>query len=129
MVQRPVLSGISDRHPTVCGLSAAIVRQGTEAERPGRCDADDDAKEPTVSEANTVAPAECLLQHAVDGYERCPGESCPYWSGGRCQIDQLLRADVDTNPKLAGFLLDLRAQLMGGSGWRPFRRVGMPPRR
>ena len=82
-----------------------------------------------MTEPNTIAPAECLLQHALDGHERCPGEGCPYWSNGGCQIEQLLRADINTNPELAGFLLDLRAQLMDGGQWRPFRRVGTPGRR
>jgi hypothetical protein len=70
---------------------------------------------------------ECSLQHAVGAHERCPGESCPYWSEDRCQVEELLRADVETNPELAAFLLDLRAHIMVGEAWRPFRRVAIPP--
>lgn len=64
----------------------------------------------------------CLLQTAVGRHERCPGEACPYWQDGGCPLEQM-RADIETNPELAGFLLDLRAQIMGGGVWRPFRRV------
>jgi hypothetical protein len=66
---------------------------------------------------------DCLLQQAVDGHERCPGDACPFWADGRCRLGDL-RADIATNPQLARFLLDLRARLMGGEDWRIFRRVG-----
>jgi hypothetical protein len=68
---------------------------------------------------------DCQLQGALDGYERCPGDACPFWTDGRCRVGEL-RADIATNPELARLLLDLRAQLMGGEGWRIFRRVDGP---
>ena len=64
----------------------------------------------------------CLLQHALDRHEHCPGDTCPFWVRGSCALDEL-RADIETNPELAGFLLDLRARMAGGEGWRPFRRL------
>jgi hypothetical protein len=66
---------------------------------------------------------DCLLQRALDGYEGCPGDACPFWADERCGVGGL-RADIATNPEFAALLLDLRAQLMGGEGWRIFRRVG-----
>jgi len=66
---------------------------------------------------------ECLLAHAVDSHERCPGGTCPFWKQGRCRLDHI-RADLDTSPELATFLLGLRARMMPGEGWRPLRRVG-----
>jgi hypothetical protein len=66
---------------------------------------------------------DCLLQRALDGYERCPGDVCPFWTEQRCRLGDL-RADIDTNPELARLFLDLRARLMGGDSWRMFRRVG-----
>jgi hypothetical protein len=74
---------------------------------------------------NTPHPQECLLQHAVGGHERCPGEECPFFERGECRLGEL-RVDIDTNPQLAGFLLDLRARLAGREGWQPFRRLGRP---
>ena len=68
---------------------------------------------------------ECLLQRGLDGYERCPGDACPFWADGRCRLGDL-RADIATNPELARLLLDLRAQLQGGTGWRIFRRGSGP---
>ena len=68
-------------------------------------------------------PSECLLQHALDGYERCPGADCPFFDDGGCQLQEL-KADIDTNPQLTRFLLDLRARLGGPEGWQPFRRLG-----
>ena len=40
-----------------------------------------------------------------------------------------LKADLDTNPQLARFLLDLRAGLSSQEGWQPFRRMGRPVQR
>jgi hypothetical protein len=69
----------------------------------------------------TDAP-DCVLHQALDGYERCPGDACPFWSDERCRLGDL-RADIETNPALARLFLDLRARMMGGEGWRVFRRV------
>lgn len=68
-------------------------------------------------------PRECLLQRALDGHERCPGPDCPFFDDGECRLQEL-RADIDTNPQLAGFLLDLRARLAAREGWQPYRRLG-----
>ena len=73
-------------------------------------------------------PGECLLQRALDGHERCPGAECPFFEDGACRLQEL-RADIDTNPQLASFLLDLRARLAGREGWQPYRRLGARPRR
>jgi hypothetical protein len=73
-------------------------------------------------------PHECLLQRALDGYERCPGSDCPFFKEGECGLQEL-KADIDTNPQLARFLLDLRAQLAGREGWQPYRRLGTQVRR
>ena len=68
---------------------------------------------------------ECLLQHVLDGYERCPGSACPFYEDGACRLQEL-QPDIDTNPELARFLLDLRARLAPQDGWRPFGRLGKP---
>jgi hypothetical protein len=68
---------------------------------------------------------ECVLQRALDGHERCPGDACPFWSGGDCQLNSL-EIDLDTNPELAQFFLEMRGRLTQGEGWRPFRRVAAP---
>lgn len=73
-------------------------------------------------------PQECLLQHALDAHERCPGADCPFFEDGECRLRDL-KADLDTNPQLARFLLDLRARLSSQEGWQPFRRIGPPVRR
>ena len=73
-------------------------------------------------------PRECLLQRAVDGHERCPGAACPFFEDGECRLEEL-RVDIDTNPQLARFLLDLRARLAGREGWQPYRRLGTQVRR
>jgi hypothetical protein len=73
-------------------------------------------------------PRECLLRHALDGHERCPGAECPFFEHGACRLGEL-RADIDTNPQLARFLLDLRARLAGREGWQPYRRLGTQVRR
>lgn len=73
-------------------------------------------------------PQECLLHRSLDGYERCPGAECPFFEDGACRL-QDLRADIDTNPQLARFLLDLRARVAAPDGWQPFRRLGKPARR
>jgi hypothetical protein len=73
-------------------------------------------------------PRECLLQRALDGHERCPGSACPFFEDGQCRLRDL-NADIETNPQLARFLLDLRAQLVAREGWQPFRRLGTPVRR
>lgn len=73
-------------------------------------------------------PDECLLQDAMDAHERCPGAECPFFEDGECRLRDL-KADLDTNPQLARFLLDLRARLSTQEGWQPFRRVGRPVRR
>ena len=70
---------------------------------------------------------DCLLQQALGGHERCPGDACPFWSDGRCRLGDL-RADIETTPELARLLLDLRAGLMDGEGWRVFRRVASADR-
>jgi hypothetical protein len=62
----------------------------------------------------------CALQEAVGRHERCPGDSCPFWAGEGCALDGV-RADIETNPELAGYLLDLRASAAGVKGWDPFR--------
>jgi len=71
---------------------------------------------------------ECLLQRALDGHERCPGPDCPFFDDGECRLQEL-RADIDTNPQLARFLLDLRGRLAAREGWQPYRRLGTPVRR
>jgi hypothetical protein len=65
-------------------------------------------------------PQHCTLQDAVGRHERCPGDSCPFWAGEGCALDGV-RADIETNPELAGYLLDLRASAAGVTGWSPFR--------
>jgi hypothetical protein len=62
----------------------------------------------------------CTLQDAVGRHERCPGASCPFWVGEGCALDGV-RTDIETNPELAGYLLDLRASAAGVKGWGPFR--------
>ena len=71
---------------------------------------------------------ECLLHRALDGHERCPGPTCPFFEDGECRLHEL-RADIDTNPQLARFLLDLRARLAAREGWQPLRRLGTQVRR
>jgi hypothetical protein len=71
---------------------------------------------------------ECLLQHALHGHERCPGSACPFYEDGECRLQEL-QPDINTNPELARFLLDLRARLAPRDGWQPFRRLGKPVRR
>lgn len=66
---------------------------------------------------------DCLLQQALDGYERCPGSDCPFFEDGACRLQEL-KADIATNPQLARFLLDLRGHLARRDGWQPFRRLG-----
>jgi hypothetical protein len=73
-------------------------------------------------------PRACLLHRALDGHERCPGSACPFFEGGACRLEEL-RVDIDTNPQLARFLLDLRARLAGRAGWQPYRRLGTQVRR
>jgi hypothetical protein len=65
---------------------------------------------------------DCLLHETLDGYEPCPGDACPFWTDGHCGLGDV-RPDITTNPQLARLLLDVRAQLMGGEGWRIFRRA------
>ena len=65
-------------------------------------------------------PETCTLQDAVGRHERCPGRSCPFWAGQGCALEGV-RADIETNPELAGYLLDLRASAAGVTGWGPFR--------
>jgi hypothetical protein len=67
----------------------------------------------------------CTLQNAVGRYEQCPEEQCPLWHDGACTI-AAVRADVETTPNLAVYLLDLRRRLAGTDGWAPFRLL---PRR
>lgn len=62
----------------------------------------------------------CALQDAVGRHERCPGQTCPFWGGKGCALDGV-RVDIETNPELAGYLLDLRASAAGVKGWDPFR--------
>jgi hypothetical protein len=97
-----------------------------------RVSAPPDAFAPRMADAgqdvNEPQPQECLLQHAVGGHERCPGEECPFFERGECRLGEL-RVDIDTNPQLARFLLDLRARLAAREGWQPFRRLGRPGRR
>jgi hypothetical protein len=73
-------------------------------------------------------PGDCLLQRALDGYERCPGSDCPFFADGTCRLREL-KADIATNPQLARFLLDLRGRLARRDGWQPFRRLGTQVRR
>jgi len=68
----------------------------------------------------------CTLQHAVGRSERCPGSACPFWVDRGCALDGI-RSDLETNPELAGYLLDLRASAAGVVGWSPFRRLGRDP--
>lgn len=67
-------------------------------------------------------PQNCTLQDAVGRHERCPGDSCPFWAGQGCALDAV-RTDIETNPELAGYLLDLRASAAGVKGWAPFRML------
>jgi len=62
----------------------------------------------------------CTLQRAVDHAERCPGESCPFWKDGACGLADI-RSEIESNPELARYLLDLRAAEV--EGWSPFRRA------
>jgi hypothetical protein len=68
----------------------------------------------------------CTLQHAVGRSERCPGSGCPFWADEGCALDGI-RSDLETNPELAGYLLDLRASAAGVVGWNPFRRLARHP--
>jgi hypothetical protein len=68
---------------------------------------------------------ECMLQHTVGHAERCPHDACPFWLNDGCGLESI-RADIETNPELAGFLLDVRAAAAETRGWRPFRRVSRP---
>jgi hypothetical protein len=70
-------------------------------------------------------PENCTLQDAVGRHERCPGDSCPFWADRGCALDGV-RADIETNPELAGYLLDLRAKAAGVKGWDPFRMLPQP---
>jgi hypothetical protein len=72
---------------------------------------------------NAPKAPECRLQRALGGYERCPGEECPFFEGRECRLQELW-TDIDTNAQLARFLLDLRASLASRPGWQPFRRLG-----
>ena len=64
----------------------------------------------------------CTLQEAVGRSERCPGSACPFWVDEGCALDGI-RTDIETNPELAGYLLDLRASAAGVVGWSPFHRL------
>lgn len=54
----------------------------------------------------------CTLHRAVGGAERCPGESCSFWSRaeGRCVLARL-EGELLTEAELARHLLALRAEL------------------
>jgi hypothetical protein len=54
----------------------------------------------------------CTLHRAVGGSERCPGESCSFWSSaeGRCILARL-EGELLTEAELARHLLALRAEL------------------
>jgi hypothetical protein len=67
-----------------------------------------------------------MLQAAVGHVERCPGESCPFWNDEGCALAEI-RPDIESNPELGRFLLDLRAS--GVEGWSPLRRAPRSPRR
>jgi hypothetical protein len=70
---------------------------------------------------------ECTLQHAVGRSEHCPGDACPFWADDGCGLESI-RADIETNPELAAYLLDVRASAAGTTGWDPFRRLPRPQR-
>ena len=40
--------------------------------------------------------------------EQCPGSRCAFWDADECPLDGV---DLHGRPELAGFLLDLRAEL------------------
>lgn len=54
----------------------------------------------------------CTLHRAVGGAERCPGESCSFWSRaeGRCVLARL-EGELLTEAELARHLLALRVEL------------------
>lgn len=49
-----------------------------------------------------------------------PRRLLPFWAGQGCALDGV-RTDIETNPELAGYLLDLRASAAVVKGWGPFR--------
>ena len=67
----------------------------------------------------------CMLQRALDHVERCPGEACPFWKDEGCALSDI-RPEIESNPELAHYLLDLRAAEV--EGWSPFRRAPREPR-
>jgi hypothetical protein len=69
----------------------------------------------------------CMLQSAVGRHEECPGSRCPFWDRDGCGIETL-RPDIESNPELAAFLLDLRSATTHAAGWDIFRLVPVPRR-
>ena len=64
---------------------------------------------------------DCTLQLAVGRHEPCPEDACPFWRSAGCAIQEL-RPDIETNPELAEYLLDLRGAVSGRRrGWSIFR--------
>jgi hypothetical protein len=50
----------------------------------------------------------CTLEAVVGKVEPCPEGACPFWEADGCAFEQL---DVEADPALAGWLLELRRRL------------------
>ena len=63
----------------------------------------------------------CTLEAAIGTVAPCPEDVCPFWTAAGCGLDGI-RADIATNPELAGYLLDIRAsaelRIAGGDSAR-----------
>jgi hypothetical protein len=79
----------------------------------------------------------CSLHLALRQREECPGAACPFWEEGGALLDEacvIERLSLDAHgPSLAGYLLELRAQLESArdnserqAAWRLFAQV-VPP--
>ena len=77
---------------------------------------------PCLSDANACCSAPCTGMSAALGQ---PVRSTRTANAGF----RSSRPDINANPELARFLLDLRARLAPRDGWQPFRRLGKPVRR
>ncbi len=59
----------------------------------------------------------CTIELIAAGHaERCPGETCPFWSGG-CVLARV-EHELDSRPDVAALLLELRRELEAGRALR-----------
>lgn len=75
----------------------------------------------------------CLLQYAAGRVESCPAGRCPFWeSGGAvraggCAVENVgLGLQLETNPRLAHWLLRVRTRLEDTGSGRLFEQL-LPP--